>query len=86
MAKHLYAPAHTGQEYHNVIHQHVGHKLYADFMDGAGGHGWQHFTVEDEDCHSGQVRLNFDTSGLWVWFAVRELWAYGTPQCLTCEG
>lgn len=80
----IYAPNHTIKDYMNHVLAHVGHTLRADFTNGHSYHKMQVFMLEAVGEASNQVYLS-NKFGSW-WFAVSELWAYGTPQCLTCGG
>jgi hypothetical protein len=78
--KYVYAPDHTTEQYVTKVSEHVGHQFYVDFTNGIGYHKPQKITVETR--MDGQMYVS-NNYGKW-WYPVSELWAYGTPQCLTC--
>jgi hypothetical protein len=79
--KYVYAPKHTVEQYMEKATEHEGHKLYVDFTNGLGWHKHQHITVETR--MDGQILVS-NAYGKW-WYPVSDLWAYGTPQCITCS-
>lgn len=77
----VYAPEHTTEQYKARISEHRGHRFLVDFTNGLGWHKLQKITVQT--IMDAQIYVSNDY-GAW-WYPVSELWAYGTPCCLTCH-
>ena len=83
MSKFLYAPSHTTSEYTKHVREHVDHLWYGDISNGRGAHKNQLFTVVD--CEGDKFALTNEYLGQPAWLPMSELWAYSTPQCMTCK-
>jgi hypothetical protein len=79
--KYVYAPSHSTAEYIKQVSEHLGHQFHVDFTNGLGYHKPQKLTVETR--MDGQIYVT-NAYGKW-WYPVSDLWAYGTPQCITCS-